>query len=60
MAIQFIKTKEKEAQFANMMNKLDNAFKEIKPYATDEVLGDLARIKANFKRRIHCGYSRPE
>ena len=56
MAIQFTKTKEKEAQFTNMLNKLDNASKEIKPYATDEVLGDLARIKANFKRRIDDFY----
>ena len=56
MAIQFTKTKEKEAQFTNMLNKLDNASKEIKPYATDEVLGDLARIKANFQRRIDDFY----
>lgn len=56
MAIQFTKTKEKEAQFVNMLNILDNASKEIKPYATDEVLDDLARIKANFKRRIDDFY----
>lgn len=56
MAIQFIKTKGKEEQFANMLNKLDDAFTAIKPYATDEVLGDLARIKANFKRRIDDFY----
>lgn len=56
MAIQFTKTKEKEAQFANMMNKLDEASTAIKPYATDEVVGDLARIKANFQRRIDDFY----
>ena len=56
MAIQFTKTKEKEAQFANMLNKLDEASAAIKPYATDEVLGDLKRIKANFKRRIDDFY----
>ena len=56
MAIQFTKTKEKEIQFANMLNRLDEASNEIKPYATDEVLGDLARIKANFQRRIDDFY----
>ena len=51
MAIQFIKTKEKEAQFASMLNKLDDAAKKIEPYATEVTLGDLRRIKANFQ---HC------
>lgn len=56
MAIQFTKTKEKEEQFANMLNKLDMASEAIRPYATDEVLGDLARIKANFQHRIDDFY----
>lgn len=56
MAIQFIKTKEKEAQFASMLNKLDDAAKEIEPYATEVTLGDLRRIKANFQHRVDDFY----
>lgn len=56
MAIQFIKTKEKEAQFASMLNKLDDAAKEIEPYATEVTFGDLRRIKANFRHRVDDFY----